>query len=164
RCAANIEVANLSNYVDAYREGSIYELPFENSSFDHAISLNVFNHLDRSGDALRQLARVVRPGSTLLFNYANLRSYYWPAAYCINRNKKALGKSVFSTWERPEEMVRRIEKAGLEVVRILGHVHVPRALEAYRLTAIVRLLDVASRSGLLRRLAPFHFCLCRKIA
>ncbi len=72
--------AGAGDGVEAYVEGSIYELPFEDNSFDHTISLNVFNHLERPGDALQQLARVTRPGATLLFNHANLHSFYWPAA------------------------------------------------------------------------------------
>ena len=48
-----IEEAGFGNGVEAYVESSIYELPFADDSFDHAISLNVFNHLERAGDALR---------------------------------------------------------------------------------------------------------------
>jgi len=164
KAAANIEAANLSSYVEAYKEGSIYDLPFEDGSFDHAISLNVFNHLERPADALCQLARVIQPGSTLLFNYANLHSYYWPVARQINKRKKAVARDVYSTWEKPREVARFIRAAGLELVRLVGHVHVPQALEAYPVTGVVRVLDFISRRDPLSRFAPFHFCLCRKIA
>jgi ubiquinone/menaquinone biosynthesis C-methylase UbiE len=159
---ANIEAAGLAGQVEAYVERSVYELPFEDNSFDHALSLNVFNHLERPGEALAQLARVIRPGSTLLFNYANAQSYYWLAARQINREKKAIDQDVYSTWERPAEMREIIARAGLELVHQLGHVHVPRAIEKYPIALIVRVLDSISRRGPLRRLAPFHFCLCRK--
>ncbi len=46
-----IEEAGFGNGVEAYVESSIYELPFADGSFDHTISLNVFNHLERAGDA-----------------------------------------------------------------------------------------------------------------
>jgi len=158
----NIDAAGLSDGVDSYVEGSVYELPFDDNSFDHALSLNVFNHLERPGEALRQLARVVRPGSTLLFNYANLQSYYWPAARRINQRRKAVGQDVYSTWERPADMREIIRQAGLVLVQQLGHVHVPRALEKYPIHTTVSVLDAVSRVGPLRRLAPFQFCLCRK--
>ena len=76
----------------SYLEGSIYELPFEDCSFDHALSLNVLNHLERPGEALKQLSRVVRPGSTLLFNYANLHSYYWPTAHASISGRRRLAR------------------------------------------------------------------------
>ena len=39
-------------------------LPFEDASFDHAYSISVLEHIEEPGDAeaLRELARVVRPG------------------------------------------------------------------------------------------------------
>lgn len=158
----NVDAAGLGEGVDSYIEGSVYDLPFDDNSFDHVLSLNVFNHLERPGIALDQLARVLRPGSTLLFNYANLQSYYWPAARRINQRKKAVGQDVYSTWERPAEMREIIRQAGLELVQQLGHVHVPRAMEKYPVHTAVSVLDAVSRVGPLRRLAPFHFCLCRK--
>ena len=158
----NVEAVGLADQVEAYVEQSVYELPFDDDTFDHAISLNVFNHLERPGDALRQLARVIRPGSTLLFNYANLCSYYWLAARRINKTKKAIGQDVYSTWERPGDVRRMIDDAGLELVQMLGQVHVPRAMEKYHLGPLVCALDALSRSGPFRNLAPFHFCLCAK--
>lgn len=158
----NIEAAGLGERVEAYIEQSVYQLPFDDASFDHAISLNVFNHLERPGEALKQLARVIRPGSTLLVNYANLQSYYWPAARRINQNNRAIGQDVYSTWERPTAVRTFIREAGLELVKQLGQVHVPRAAEKYPVHSILHLLDFVSRRGPLKRLAPFHFCLCRK--
>ena len=159
---ANLAKTGGLEQIDQFLEGSIYELPFEDASFDHALSLNVFNHLERPGDALKQLARVIKPGSTLLFNYANLQSYYWAAARKINQNKTAIGKDVYSTWERPREMDRLINESELDLVQRVGHVHVPTALEKYPIRRAVMMLDAISRSGPLKRLAPFHFCLCRK--
>lgn len=160
----NITEAGLVENVNQFVEGSIYELPFEDNSFDHAISLNVFNHLESPGDALAQLARVIKPGSTLLFNYANLQSYYWPFARKINKNNRAIGQDVYSTWERPADMNKIISAAGLKLVQQIGNVHMPRAMEKYPVLPIISVLDKISRSGPLKRLAPFHFCLCQKIS
>lgn len=158
----NIESENLAEQIDSYVKASIYEVPFDDSTFDHAVSINVVNHLDRPELAIKELARVTKPGSTLLFNYANLNSYYWLAARKINKDKKAIGLDVYSTWERTGEMCSMIEDAGLEIVSQLGQTHVPRALERYPLHSAARALDSLSRRGPLRRFAPLQFCLCRK--
>jgi len=158
----NIEKEQVGDNVEDYVEGSIYELPFADNSFDHAICLNVFNHLEKPGDALRELARVTQHGSTILFNYANLCSYYWPTARKINQRNTAVGQDVFSSWEKPGAVRRMIEDAGLRITRSVGHVHVPRGLEKLRLHPLVFILDGVSRSGPLRPLAPVQFCLCRK--
>ena len=160
----NIEGAGEIERVEAFVEGSIYELPFADSSFDHAISLNVFNHLEHAGDALKQLARVIKPGSTLLFNYANLNSWYWPAARRIRKRGTAVGQDVFSIWERPADVRQMIDAAGLDLVERVGHVHMPRAMERYRLAPFVRCLDQLSRGGPLASLAATHYCFCRKRA
>lgn len=39
---------------------SVYELPFREQSFDVIVALEVFEHLERPSDALRELARVTR--------------------------------------------------------------------------------------------------------
>jgi ubiquinone/menaquinone biosynthesis C-methylase UbiE len=158
----NITGAGFGKSVRAYREGSIYELPFEDNSFDHAICLNVFNHLEDPGTALAEMSRVIKPGSTLLINYANLRSWYWPAARRINRRQSAVGQDVYSAWEKPGAMRANISRSGLELVRRVGHVHVPRELEKYRLLPMVKMLDRVSRRGPLAGMAAVHFCLCRK--
>ena len=158
----NIEGAGFGKNVRAYREGSIYELPFEDNQFDHAICLNVFNHLEHPDQAIAEMARVIKPGSTLLFNYANLMSWYLPAAMRINARGTAVGQEVYSAWERPGVMARHARQAGLKCVRRTGHVHVPRELEKFKLLPVVRILDKVSRVGPLSALAAVHFCLYRK--
>jgi ubiquinone/menaquinone biosynthesis C-methylase UbiE len=158
----NLEKAGLGGQVDDYVTGSIFELPFADDTFDHAISINVFNHLERPGAALGELARVIRAGSTLLFNHANLHSYYWLGGRRINRRSAAIGQDVYSRWMKPAVVRRLIADAGLDPVRQVGHVHTPRALEKYRMDLLASVLDAASRRGALKLFAPVHFYLCRK--
>lgn len=158
----NLEAAGFGDQVEDYVHGSAYELPFADGSFDHAMALNVFNHLAQPGAALKEMARVVRPGATLLFNYANLHSYFWPVARRINQRQRARRQDVFSIWEVPEAVEAMIEDAGLQLIRRVGNVHVPRSIYSYRLHKIFELLDRVSRTGPLSRLAPIHYCLCRK--
>ena len=43
-----------------FAEASIYELPFESASFDLVVCCEVLGHLERPGEALREVARVAR--------------------------------------------------------------------------------------------------------
>jgi SAM-dependent methyltransferase len=55
-------------------EGSVMEMPFAADSFDLAVSLDVIEHLDDDGGALRELRRVVAPGGALL---VTVPAYQW---------------------------------------------------------------------------------------
>lgn len=159
----NIEREQMGGQVEDYVKASVYELPFEDGSFDHAVSLNVFNHLEDVGKAISELGRVTKRGSTLLFNYGNLRGVYWPAARKINRSRRAIGQDVHSVWHSPTDIDAYIRAAGLERVTLLGNTHMPRALEKFHLGPVVALIDGISRRGPLSRFAAFHYCLCRKL-
>ena len=47
-----------------YEEGSVYQLPFRDASFDVAYAHQVFQHLREPGAALREMLRVVRSGAS----------------------------------------------------------------------------------------------------
>jgi SAM-dependent methyltransferase len=53
------------------------ELPFADSSFDHAVSVSVLEHIPEPGDeqALRELARVTRPGGRVLVTLPHAPGY-----------------------------------------------------------------------------------------
>lgn len=59
-----------------FREASVMELPFEDDHFDVAYALDVVSdaRVDDERAALRELARVVRPGGTVILN---LPAYEW---------------------------------------------------------------------------------------
>ena len=49
--------------------GSVLDLPFDNNSFDHAISIAVLHHLSNKKDrikALSEIVRVIKPGGTAM--------------------------------------------------------------------------------------------------
>lgn len=48
-----------------YHVGDIYALPFADGSFDGCRADRVFQHLDRPGDALVEVIRVVKPGGRI---------------------------------------------------------------------------------------------------
>ena len=56
------------------RRGSLTELPYADASFDHALCLDVLEHLsfEHQERALSELFRVVKPGGSLLVTVPNL--------------------------------------------------------------------------------------------
>ncbi len=65
------------------READIFRLDFPDAHFDLAISLHViprFLCLEDQRAAIKEVARTLKPGGKLLFNYRNSRSFY-AAAY-----------------------------------------------------------------------------------
>ncbi|MEE9386176.1 MAG: class I SAM-dependent methyltransferase [Nannocystaceae bacterium] len=65
-------------------EGSATALPFKDASFDVAYSFKVLAHVPDFGLALREMARVVRPGGHMVFDVYNRSSF----RYLV---KRALG-------------------------------------------------------------------------
>jgi ubiquinone/menaquinone biosynthesis C-methylase UbiE len=62
-----------------YEEGSVYELPFPEASFDVAYAHQVFQHLRTRDAALREMIRVVRPGGLVAVRDVDWGSVaYWP--------------------------------------------------------------------------------------
>ncbi|MBI3607791.1 MAG: class I SAM-dependent methyltransferase [Nitrospirae bacterium] len=60
---------------------SISNMPFEDESFDLILCENVMEHLDEPTTAFREMARVLKPGGTILMQTPNLYSYKALAAY-----------------------------------------------------------------------------------
>ena len=161
--SAHLRSLGLFSRVRCLMVGSIYDLPFIGSSFDCILTINVFNHLEKTQLAFAQCARVIRPNGHFAFNYPSLCSYYLPVAYRINHMRRAVGQDVFSRWMRPTEVARMVQGAGFEVLRWYGQVHVPRSLQSRSVNRLLCVLDRVSRSKPLSHLAPIRFCLCRKV-
>jgi len=53
------------------REGSVTELPFPDASFDVTCSFKVLAHVPEIGRALKEMARVTRPGGVVLAEFYN---------------------------------------------------------------------------------------------
>jgi SAM-dependent methyltransferase len=55
-------------------QGSVMDMPFDDASFDLAVSLDVIEHLEDDVGALRELRRVTKPGGALL---VTVPAYQW---------------------------------------------------------------------------------------
>jgi SAM-dependent methyltransferase len=86
-------------------QGSITDLPFGDAAFDAVISADVVCQVDDGVRALREFARVVRPGGAVL---VNVPAFRWLWSYhddtCETKHR----------YTRPE-MVGLFQQAGLEV-------------------------------------------------
>lgn len=58
-------------------QGSATDLPFADGSFDTVYSFKVLAHVEAIDDALREMARVTRPGGHLVLDFYNRRSLRW---------------------------------------------------------------------------------------
>jgi glycogen synthase len=105
-------------------------LPFADGTFDALIALDLLAHLPHLADALRELARVVRAGGTLLFDSSNARPWWVLAypAYVDWRPRRLVATmrrgGVLPEWSaivrhhRAAEVRQAIAAAGLRVERV----------------------------------------------
>ena len=60
--------------LDAVEQAGLEALPFPDASFDLILATDVIEHIERDGDALRELRRVAAPGARLLLT---VPAYMW---------------------------------------------------------------------------------------
>lgn len=65
----NIEICSTHNL--PVRFGSLYEIPFADSSFDTVLFSEVIEHLDTPEKALTEIQRVLRPGGRVIIIFPN---------------------------------------------------------------------------------------------
>ena len=91
------------------RKGSVYEIPSDDGVFDRVICFCAFPHFTRKLEALREMARVLRPGGSLCISHLAGRE-------ALNRFHQDT-QSVVSNHLLPDghEMRGMVEAAGLRV-------------------------------------------------
>ena len=93
RCKKNLAAHEVRN-ADVYL-ASIMNIPLPDHSVDKAVCLSVLQYLDdeevRLG--LRELARVVKPGGTLILHVKNSASLYWSTLRIAKEFKRFLGRA-----------------------------------------------------------------------
>ena len=87
-------------------------LPFEDASFDHAYSISVLEHIPEGGDeaALRELARVVKPGGRVVVTlpYADRYREDWRDRDLYAEGEKHGGRYFFQRWYDEARLERLI--------------------------------------------------------
>jgi ubiquinone/menaquinone biosynthesis C-methylase UbiE len=121
---ADAAARGLDNLV--YQEGSVYDLPFLEGSFDVVYAHQVLQHLQDPSAALHEILRVLRPGGLIAARDVDWGSaVYWPVDAWIDRFIDVL----FRTWYRnggEPRMGRRLRAlfnaAGVSGLRITSSV------------------------------------------
>jgi len=90
--------------------GDAYRLPFPDASFDAAVCIRVLHHFEDPRPAIRELARVLRPGGVLVVEFANKRNLKAILARLLRRQRW----SPFSPGSQPKEDVSLMPSRGLD--------------------------------------------------
>ena len=94
---------------------NVEELPFSDGEFDLVLCSQVIEHLLDVDAGLRELARVLRPGGTLILTTDNERNLVTRALY-LGRLDHQRGFDFPHRAFRADELRSRIRAAGLDVV------------------------------------------------
>ncbi|MFO0658967.1 MAG: methyltransferase domain-containing protein [Polyangiaceae bacterium] len=104
------------------KEGSLTEIPYEDATFDVCCSFKVLAHVPEIEKALREMARVVRPGGYVLAEFYNpyslraLAKKFGPAGAISDRTYES---AVYTRFDSPSR-VREIVPAGCSLVGSRG--------------------------------------------
>ena len=115
--------------LDAGIRADIGSLPFRDAAFDVVFAIYVMEHVERPGDLVLEIARVLRPGGVCLlltpntFHYVTLVSQLTPTRFhkWVNRKRGRLGRDTFPTVYRLNSrraLNGHFSGAGLERVSI----------------------------------------------
>ena len=141
-------------------QADVLALPFEDASFDVVYSFKVLAHVADIDQALREMARVTRPGGKLFLEFYNP----WSLRYLAKRlagpqqiSKETDEGAVFTRWDTPlalkARMPRELEVEGWAGIRIFT----PMA-SAHRLPLVrrgLRRLEFLGRDSPLRYFGGF---------
>jgi SAM-dependent methyltransferase len=115
-----VERAGLTNV--EFGRADIFDLPFEDGSFDHVFVCFVLEHLSRPAEALAILQRVVTPGGTITVIEGDHGSAYFhpdsAAAHAAIQCQVRLQREAGGNSEIGREVYPLMVAAGLEDVRV----------------------------------------------
>jgi SAM-dependent methyltransferase len=75
----------------SFQQGSVYELPFDDSSFDVVHAHQLLCHLSTPVDAIKEILRVARPGGFVALRESDLEMWcMWPESRGLRRFQEVL--------------------------------------------------------------------------
>ena len=145
-------------------------LPFESESFDAACSFKVLAHIPRIGDAIAEMARVVRVGGTLVTEFYNARSLRYLAKRIAGPRQTGLivdESDVPTRWDLPTQLEAYFP-SGVRIKAMRGvRVFTPYAgaLELPLVGRSLRFLErVAAKTSMVARVGGFVVVIGQKVA
>lgn len=114
-------------------------IPFKTGCIDVVVSNSTLDHFQEKSDlavALKELARILRPGGVLILTLDNpLNPLYWPLRWLSAAGPFRLGYTPL-----PSELRKQLDAAHLEVVGSASLIHNPRGISTLLFLAIRRVL------------------------
>jgi ubiquinone/menaquinone biosynthesis C-methylase UbiE len=148
-------------------EGSVTSLPFDDASFDVTCSFKVLAHVPDVGKALREMARVTRPGGVVLaelYNPLSLRGLAKKLAPAGKISSTKTEEHVYTRWD-PPWVVPRLLPPGTRVEAARGVRIVTPAAFAMKIPGIrtaLRRLEHALADSPAAVLGGFYVAVIRK--
>ena len=104
-------------------QGRLERLPFAGGSFDVVVAADVLEHLPDLPAAVAELARVLAPGGSFVFDTINRTPWAWfVAVFGLEQVLRMVprGTHDWRLFIRPAELDRLLRRAGLEPVELRG--------------------------------------------
>jgi 2-polyprenyl-6-hydroxyphenyl methylase/3-demethylubiquinone-9 3-methyltransferase len=104
-------------------QGRLERLPFADGSFDAVVAADVLEHLPDLPAAVTELARVLAPGGSLVFDTVNRTPWSWfTAVFGLEQVLRMVprGTHDWRLFIRPAELDRLLRRAGLAPVAVCG--------------------------------------------
>jgi ubiquinone/menaquinone biosynthesis C-methylase UbiE len=130
------------------KEGSATDIPYPDNSFDVVCSYKVLAHVPDIGKALSEMARVTRPGGTILAEFYNPRSFralakrLFPPGDISDKTKES---AVYTRFDSPE-VVPRLLPPGTHLIGARGIRIVTPAAVVMRVPLLRKVLVKAERA------------------
>jgi len=155
----------------AVAQASVTHVPFADASFDAVYSVKVLAHVERIHEALAELARVTRPGGTLLLEFYNSRSLrtlikWLKPATRISTRAPVDDEAVYTRYDSIDD-IRGYLPPRVKITDVRGiRVVTPHAL-VHRVPGLGRALraveEAAADAPWLRRFGGFLLVAARKM-
>jgi SAM-dependent methyltransferase len=105
-----------------YRAGNATALPVEAAQFDVAVSTQVIEYVADADAALREIARVLRPGGRAFIVDTDFDSWIWHAANAERMTQIMKGWEMHCANPRlPRTLVPRLRAVGFTIVGVEGY-------------------------------------------
>lgn len=112
------------------QQGSIYELPFPDETFDVALIVRVIHHLERPSLALHEVHRVMKPGGMLIMQFSSKLHIKNRLKALFTRNKSLIDKKPINLSEtgifyqfHPEYVIEKLKENDFAIRSHLSIAH-----------------------------------------
>ena len=117
------------------------DMGFATESFDVCLTVNVMSHIRNTSEVFAEVRRVLKKGGFFVANFPNMSGIYFPIGGFVNLFERSLQAPVYSRWYTLGALTRSLKCAGLNPVRLLGHMIFPKKYCPVMLFNCLRELD-----------------------